>query len=210
MSFIYIILFKILFSNFSLTKYPSSFSFSHFVLNSGVSIPFNLKLNLYESVENIKKDTDQFKVKTNIGTYKSDNIVFATGFYDRPFLIGVPGEDLSKVKHYYTEPHPYFGMDIVVVGSANSAVDVALETYRKGAKSVTMIIREKEIGTNVKYWARPDILNRIKEGTIKAHFNAEITLIEKDFIHLDKIIIRGSLSIIFLTLAGMILSIYFI
>ena len=74
-------------------------------------------------------------------------------------------------------------MDIVVVGSANSAVDVALETYRKGAKSVTMIIREKEIGTNVKYWARPDILNRIKEGTIKAHFNAEITLIEKDFIH---------------------------
>ena len=145
-----------------------------------VATHWKLKLNLYESVENIKKDKDQFKVKTNNVTYKSDNIVFATGFYDRPFLIGVPGEDLSKVKHYYTEPHPYFGMDIVVVGSANSAVDVALETYRKGAKSVTMIIREKEIGTNVKYWARPDILNRIKEGTIKAHFNAEITLIEKD------------------------------
>ena len=144
-----------------------------------VATHWKLKLNLYESVENIKKDKDQFKVKTNNVTYKSDNIVFATGFYDRPFLIGVPGEDLSKVKHYYTEPHPYFGMDIVVVGSANSAVDVALETYRKGAKSVTMIIREKEIGTNVKYWARPDILNRIKEGTIKAYFNAEITLIEK-------------------------------
>ena len=148
-----------------------------------VTTHWKLKLNLYESVENIKNDKDQFKVKTNSGTYKSDNIVFATGFYDRPFLIGVPGEDLSKVKHYYTEPHPYFGMDIVVVGSANSAVDVALETYRKGAKSVTMIIREKEIGTNVKYWARPDILNRIKEGTIKAHFNAEITMIEQDFIH---------------------------
>ena len=78
-----------------------------------VTTHWKLKLNLYESVENIKKDKDQFKVKTNNGTYKSDNIVFATGFYDRPFLIGVPGEDLSKVKHYYTEPHPYFGMDIV-------------------------------------------------------------------------------------------------
>ena len=86
------------------------------------------------------------------------------------------------MKNYYTEPHPYFGMDIVVVGSANSAVDVALETYRKGAKSVTMIIREKEIGSNVKYWARPDIINRIEEGSIKAYFNASITSIEKDFV----------------------------
>lgn len=148
-----------------------------------VTTHWKLKLNLYESVENIKNEKDKFIVETKKGTYKSRNIVFATGFYDRPFLIGVPGENLSKVRHYYTEPHPYFGMDIVVVGSANSAVDVALETYRKGAKSVTMIIREKEIGTNVKYWARPDILNRIKEGNIKAHFNAEITLIEKSFIH---------------------------
>jgi thioredoxin reductase (NADPH) len=97
-------------------------------------------------------------------------------------MLNVAGENLSKVKHYYTEPHPYFGMDIVVVGAANSAVDVALETYRKGAKSVTMIIREKEIGSNVKYWARPDIINRIKEGNIKAYFEASIIEIKEDVV----------------------------
>lgn len=144
---------------------------------------WKLKLNLYEPVETIKSEAQKFRIETSKGIYNSNNIVFATGFYDRPFLLDVPGENLPKVKHYYTEPHPYFGMDIVVVGSANSAVDVALETYRKGAKSVTMIIREKEIGSNVKYWARPDIINRIEEGSIKAYFNASITSIEKDFVH---------------------------
>ena len=148
-----------------------------------VATHWNLKLNLYEPVETIKSEAQEFRIETSKGIYNSNNIVFATGFYDRPFLLDVPGENLPKVKHYYTEPHPYFGMDIVVVGSANSAVDVALETYRKGAKSVTMIIREKEIGSNVKYWARPDIINRIEEGSIKAYFNASITSIEKDFVH---------------------------
>ena len=148
-----------------------------------VATHWKLKLNLYEPVETIKTEAQEFRIETSKGIYNSKNIVFATGFYDRPFLLDVPGENLPKVKHYYTEPHPYFGMDIVVVGSANSAVDVALETYRKGAKSVTMIIREKEIGSNVKYWARPDIINRIEEGSIKAYFNASITSIEKDFVH---------------------------
>ena len=100
-------------------------------------------------------------------------------------MLNVTGEDLPKVKHYYTEPHPYFGMDIAVIGAANSAVDVALETYRKGAKSVTMIIREKEIGSNVKYWARPDIVNRIKEGSIKAYFEASITKIEEGVVFFE-------------------------
>ena len=148
-----------------------------------VATHWKLKLNLYEPVETIKSEAHEFRIETSKGIYNSKYIVFATGFYDRPFLLDVPGENLPKVKHYYTEPHPYFGMDIVVVGSANSAVDVALETYRKGAKSVTMIIREKEIGSNVKYWARPDILNRIEEGSINAYFNASITSIEKDFVH---------------------------
>ena len=98
----------------------------------------------------------------------------STGFYDIPYLLEVPGENLDKVLHYYKEPHTFFGMNVAVVGAANSAVDVALELYRKGAKSVTMIIREEEIGQNVKYWARPDINNRIKEGSIKAYFNAEV------------------------------------
>ncbi len=102
----------------------------------------------------------------------------ATGFYDLPNLLGVKGEDLPKVKHYYDEPHSYAFQKIVVVGAANSAVDAALETYRKSAE-VTMIIRENEIRQSVKYWVRPDIENRIKEGSIKAFFNSEIAEIRE-------------------------------
>lgn len=141
---------------------------------------FDLKLHLYEAVEKIQKHSSGFDLHTSKGSYQTANIVLASGFYDRPYLLNVPGEDLPKVRHYYDEPHPYFGMDLVVVGAANSAVDAALETYRKGAKSVTMIIREPEIGKNVKYWARPDIVNRIQEGSIQAYFNSQITQIYPD------------------------------
>ena len=142
-----------------------------------VTSHWKLNLNLYEGIENINTHQKYFKVTTTKDHYKSKNIIVASGFYDRPFLLNVPGENLDKVRHYYKEPHPYFAMDIVVIGGANSAVDAALEIHRKGAKSVTMIIREKTVGENVKYWARPDIINRIKEGSIKAHFQANITLI---------------------------------
>jgi len=142
-----------------------------------VTSHWKLQLKLYEGINTIEKDADGFSIVTTKGNYKTKNLVLATGFYDRPFLLNVPGESLSKVLHYYKEPHPFFGMNLVIVGSANSAVDAALETYRKGAKSVTMIIREPEIGDNVKYWARPDIVNRIEEGSIKAHFNSSITKI---------------------------------
>ncbi len=144
-----------------------------------VAAHWKLNLHLYEEIEHIKSTKDVFKIGTTKNNYTAKNIVVSTGFYDRPFLLNVPGEDLPKVKHYYTEPHPYFGMDVIVVGGANSAVDAALETYRKGAKSVTMIIREESVGSNVKYWARPDIINRIEEGSIKAYFNAEIKHIHK-------------------------------
>ncbi len=147
-----------------------------------VASHWNLNLNMYESVNKIEKIESHFNINTSRGKFRSKTIVIATGFYDKPFMLKVKGENLPKVKHYYTEPHPYFGMDIVVVGAANSAVDVALETYRKGAKSVTMIIREKEIGSNVKYWARPDIVNRIEEGSIKAHYEASITEIKEDVV----------------------------
>ena len=90
-----------------------------------------------------------------------------------PYLLNVPGEGLPKVKHYYDEPHPYFLQKVLVVGAANSAVDVALETWRKGAE-VTMVIRDPSIRESVKYWVKPDIENRIKEGAIKAFFNSEI------------------------------------
>ena len=145
-----------------------------------VTSHWKLQLKLYEGINTIEKDADGFSIATTKGNYKTKNVVIATGFYDRPFLLNVPGESLSKVLHYYKEPHPFFGMNLVIVGSANSAVDAALETYRKGAKSVTMIIREPKIGDNVKYWARPDIVNRIEEGSIKAHFDSSITEIKPD------------------------------
>lgn len=138
----------------------------------------SLKLNvkLYEKVERVNKDGDNFQIETSKDNYSTKAVVLALGFYDLPYLLNVPGEDLPKVKHYYDEPHPYFGQRIVVVGAANSAVDVALETWRKGAE-VTMVIREPNIRESVKYWSKPDIENRIKENSIQAFFNSEITRI---------------------------------
>ena len=140
---------------------------------------WDLKINLYEEVTDIIKE-EKFIIKTSKGEYNSDKVIISTGFYDIPYKLGVPGEDLPKVKHYYDEPHPYFGMQVAVVGAANSAVDVALETYRKGAKEVTMIIREPSLSDSVKYWVKPDVENRIEEGSIKSYFNSNITKIEED------------------------------
>ena len=139
-----------------------------------VTSSWDLNVNLYEGVVSFEKTTGGFKIQTTKKNYTTKNIVLATGFYDLPYKLNIPGEELEKVTHYYKEAHPYFGMDIVIVGAANSAVDVALETYRKGAKSVTLVVREKEVGSNVKYWARPDILNRIKEESIPAYFESNL------------------------------------
>lgn len=141
-----------------------------------VTSTWKLKVNLYEEVKKIEKENEVFRVLTSKSKYEALNIVVATGFYDYPYLLNIEGEELPKVKHYYDEPHPYFGQKIVVIGAANSAVDVALETFRKGAE-VTMIIRESEIRESVKYWVRPDIENRIAAGEIKAYFNSELTKI---------------------------------
>ncbi len=141
-----------------------------------VATTWELSLNLYEKIESIIKESDTFLIKSAKGTYKAKAIIMATGFYDYPYLMGIEGEDLPKVKHYYDEPHPYFGQKLVVVGAANSAVDVALETFRKGAE-VIMVIREDKIRESVKYWVRPDIENRIASGEIKAYFNSELTKI---------------------------------
>ncbi len=132
-----------------------------------VSMSHDLNVRLYEAVDKIEKQGNVFHVSTSKGLYVAKTIVLALGFYDRPFLLNVPGEDLPKVRHYYNEPHPYFAQKIIVVGAANSAVDVALETYRKGAE-VTMVIRESELSKSVKYWVKPDMENRIAEGSIKA------------------------------------------
>ena len=145
---------------------------------------WKLDVNLYEEVMDIEKK-DLFYIKTTKGEYTAKKIILSTGFYDLPYKLNVPGENLDKVKHYYDEPHPYFGMKIAVVGAANSAVDVALETYRKGAKEVTMIVREPNLSETVKYWVKPDVENRIEEGNIKAYFNSNITKIEETKIYVN-------------------------
>ena len=150
-----------------------------------VASSWKLNTRLYERIEEIKKEADHFSIASSKQVYQSKNLILATGFYDLPYLLHVPGEDLPKVKHYYDEPHPYYDMDVVVVGAANSAVDVALEVYRKGAKSVTMVVREEEINPRVKYWVRPDIDNRIKEGSITAYFESNITKIEEHSIDIQ-------------------------
>lgn len=144
-----------------------------------VCTTWDLNVHLYEKVNAVEKQADFFDISTEKAKYRARAVILALGFYDLPFLLNVPGEDLPKVRHYYDEPHPYFMQRIVVVGAANSAVDVALETYRKGA-DVTMVIRESVIRDTVKYWVKPDIENRIKEGSIRAYFNSEVLRIRAD------------------------------
>ena len=144
-----------------------------------VSNSWELNLSLYNEVLKIKNENDYFSITTQNGKFKSRNIVICTGFYDIPYLLNIPGENLDKVLHYYNESHPYYQMDVAIVGAGNSAVDVALDTYRKGAKSVTMVIRENEVGENIKYWVKPDIMNRINNKEIQAYFNSEITEIKE-------------------------------
>lgn len=142
-----------------------------------VAASWELNTQLYERIEKVNKEGKEFKILSNKTSYEAKNLIIATGFYDLPYSLNVQGEDLPKVKHYYDEPHPYYDMNVAVVGAANSAVDVALEVYRKGARSVTMVIREEEINPRVKYWVRPDIENRIKEESIQAYFQSNITRI---------------------------------
>lgn len=141
-----------------------------------VAVSNALNIHLFETVTAINKAGETFTVTTNKSSYSATNIVIATGFYDIPYLLNVPGEELPKVKHYYNDPHFYAFQKIIVVGAANSAVDVALETWRKGAE-VTMVVRGNAISERVKYWVKPDIDNRIAEGAIKAYFNSTIAAI---------------------------------
>lgn len=138
----------------------------------GIARQKEINIRPYEKVIKIQKSTF-FQVETSKQVYFAKNVVIATGFYDIPNMMDIPGEDLPKVKHYYTEPYPYAFQNVVVIGSSNSSVDAALEIYRKGG-NVTMIIRNNEISKSVKYWVKPDIENRIKEGSIRAFFGAEL------------------------------------
>ena len=136
---------------------------------------YQLDVRQYETVQRVTGKDGAFKVDVidrngAARKYEASKIVIATGFYDLPNLMGVPGEDLPKVHHYYGEPHPYFGADVIVVGGKNSAAIAALELWRHGAR-VTLVHRGAGMHQNVKYWIKPDIENRIKNGEVKAYFN---------------------------------------
>lgn len=140
---------------------------------------WKLNVNIYEKVEKLEKVDSLFTVTSNKQVYEAKYVIISTGFFDYPNLMNIPGEELEKVKHYYIEPHPYAYQNILIVGAGNSAVDVALETFRRGA-NVTLVVRGDSLEKNVKYWVRPDIENRIKEGEIKAYFNSTLEEITAD------------------------------
>jgi thioredoxin reductase (NADPH) len=149
-----------------------------------VALSNNLPLNLFEEVTNVKQAEGRYQIITTKGIYEAKKVILCTGFYDIAVNLDIPGEDLPKVKHYYQDPHYYTSQKVVVVGSSNSAIDVALETYRKGAE-VTLVVRGSGISNRVKYWVRPDIINRIKEGSIKVYFNSNLAAIRQTEVDID-------------------------
>src|ERR1700736_1345064 len=143
---------------------------------------YALELRLGRRVEKVEGSDGQFRVHTRDGQgtaaqFESKKIVVATGYYDLPNRLGIPGEDLPHVSHYYTEPHPFWQQEVVVIGGKNSAAEAALDLYRSGAH-VTLVHRRAELGSTIKYWVRPDIENRIKAGQIRALFETEVKRIE--------------------------------
>lgn len=146
---------------------------------------FNFSIHLFEKVTQVQKlENASFEITTDKALYSAKNVVIATGFYDIPIVMDVKGEELPKVRHYYKEAHEYAFRNILVVGANNSSVDAALECWRKGA-NVTMVIRKNEINNRVKYWVKPDIENRIAEGSIKAYFESNITEIRENQVEIE-------------------------
>ena len=149
---------------------------------------YDLDVRQYENVDRVTGSDGNFSVHTTdrFGraiTHRARKLVVATGYYDLPNYLNIPGEDLSKVRHYYDEPHPFFGLDVVVIGGKNSAAIAALDLWRHGAR-VTLVHRGPEMHRHVKYWILPDINNRIKNGEITAFFNSTVTNIAEDEITL--------------------------
>ena len=149
-----------------------------------VALSNHLPINLFEEVTNVTNENGSYTITTSKTTYQAKRVILSTGFYDIAVNLDIPGENLHKVKHYYQDPHYYTLQKVVVVGSSNSAIDVALETYRKGAE-VTLVVRGSEISQRVKYWVRPDIINRIKEGSIKAYFNSNLQAIREHEVDIE-------------------------
>ena len=139
---------------------------------------YNLKVQPFTPVENIKKTEEGFNVETSKGNYQSRYVVAATGYYDRPNYLNVPGEELPHVSHYYDEAFPYIGMDVAVVGGSNSAAENTLDLYQHGV-NVKLIHHSEALKKSVKYWLKPNLENRIKEGSIPAYFHTEVQAIHQ-------------------------------
>ena len=145
---------------------------------------FALELRLYARVEHIAGHDGKFEIATRTeqgieNRYESKKVVIATGYYDLPNLLNVPGEDLPKVSHYYSEAHPFYSLDVAVIGGGNSAAEAALDLFRGGAR-VTLIHRGAQLRESIKYWLRPDIENRIRAGEVQALFGTRVSRIERD------------------------------
>jgi len=154
-----------------------------------VAMFYKLDVRPYQRVEQVTGQDLDFTVRTadefgRIHRYRTRKIVVATGYYDLPNLLNIPGEELPKVRHYYNDPHPYYGLDVLVIGGKNSAAIAALELWRHGAR-VTLVHRGPSMHRHVKYWIKPDIENRIKAGEITAHFNSTVARIDPDTVTLE-------------------------
>lgn len=140
------------------------------------ALHWGLDLHTYEAVQALHKEGESFRIISENAEYHARTVVLATGFYDQPNLLGIPGEDLTKVQHFFDDPHRYAGRRVLVVGAANSAADAALGCWRKGAE-VTMVVRQAAVSPRIKYWVKPALENRIKEGSIRAFFNSRLTAV---------------------------------
>lgn len=134
---------------------------------------YDLNVNLFEEVNNVNGEDGNFEVITTKDTYSAKKVVLATGFYGKPNMMNVPGEELPKVLHYYDDPHRYAWQNVLVIGGGNSAADAALETYRCNA-NVSILVKHDTLKPSIKYWVKPDIDNRIEEGSITGYFNSEV------------------------------------
>jgi thioredoxin reductase (NADPH) len=149
-----------------------------------IAVSQDLNIHLHEPVLRVDGEGEIYNVISPMACYRTKNLIVATGFYDIPNLLNIPGENLPKVRHYYKEPHFYAMQKLLIVGANNSAVDAALESFRKGAE-VTMVIKGSEIGKRVKYWVRPDIINRIEEGSIRAYYNSRLAAIREKEVDIE-------------------------
>jgi thioredoxin reductase (NADPH) len=147
----------------------------------GVMERADIDVRLYERVLAVDGERGDFTVTTSKGEHRARHVIVSTGFFDQPNLMNVPGEDLPKVTHYYKEPYQYVRQKVAIVGARNSAAKAALDCYRHGAE-VTLIVRAPELSDKIKYWIKPDLENRIKEGSIPAHFNTSVNEIRESSI----------------------------